>query len=90
MRDVEGARDVFGQAVGRVDLADPLREAERARAEHLPVVDLLEGLAVALVARDLADEQDHRRRVLERGVQADRGVARARPARHEAQARAGR
>jgi len=62
------------------DLADPL-------GEDLPVVDLLEGLAVALAARDLADEQDHRRRVLERRVQADRGVARAGSARHEAQAR---
>ena len=68
-------------------LADPLGQAERAGAEHLPVVDLLEGLAVALVARDLADEQDHRRRVLERGVHADRGVGRARAARHEADAR---
>ena len=47
-RDVEGARDVLGQAVGVVDLADPLREAERAGTEHLPVVDLLECLAVAL------------------------------------------
>ena len=76
---------VLGQAVGVVDLADPLGEAERSGAEHLPVVDLLERLAVALVARDLADEQDQRRRVLERGVQADRGVARARPAGDEAQ-----
>ena len=41
--------------------ADPLGHAERARAEHLPVVDFLERLAVALVAGHLADEQDHRR-----------------------------
>ena len=60
-RGVEGARDVLGQAVGVVHLADPLRHAERAGAEHLPVVDFLEGLAVALVAGHLADEQDHRR-----------------------------
>ena len=56
-RGVEGARHVLGQAVGVVHLADPLGEAERAGAEHLPVVDLLEGLAVALVARHLADEE---------------------------------
>ncbi len=87
-RDVERARDVLGQAVGVADLADPLGEAERAGAEHVRVVDFLERLAVALVARDLADEQHHRRRVLERGVQADRRVARARSARDEAQSRA--
>ena len=86
-RGVEGARDVFGQAVGVVDLADPLGHAQRAGAEHLPVVDLLEGLAVALVAGHLADEQDHRRAVLERGVHADAGVGRARAAGHEADAR---
>ena len=51
------------------------------------VVDFLERLAVALVARHLADEQDHRRRVLECRVHADRGVGRARAARHEAHAR---
>ena len=86
-RDVIGAADVFGQAVGVVDLADPLGEAERSGTEHLPIVDLLERLAIALAARHLADEEDHRRRVLERGVQADRGVARAGPAGHEAEPR---
>ena len=79
--------DVFRQAIGVVHFADPLGEAERPGPEHLPVVDLLERLAIALAARDLADEQDHRRRVLERGVHADCRVARARAARHEAQAR---
>src|SRR5206468_7972078 len=67
--------------------ADPLGEAERAGSEHVAVVDLLERLAVALAARHLADEQDHRRRILERRVHADCRVARARAARHEAQAR---
>ncbi len=85
-RGVEGARDVLGQAVGALHLAHPLGQPERAGAEHLPVVDLLEGLAVALVARDLADEQDHRRRILERGVQPDAGVGGAGPARDEADA----
>ena len=60
---------------------------ERAGAEHLAVVEFLEGLAVALVAGHLADEQDHRRGVLERGVQADAGVGGARAARDEADAR---
>ena len=83
-RGVEGAGDVLGQAVGVVHLGDPLGEAERAGAEHLPVVDFLEGLAVALLARHLADEDDERRRVLEGGVDADRGVARARAAGDEA------
>ena len=59
---------------------DPFGQAERAGAEHLPVVELLEGLAVALIAGDLADEQDQRRRVLERRVQSDAGVGRPRPA----------
>ena len=39
-------------------------------AEHLPVVDLLERLAPAHRARDLADQQDHRRRILARDVHA--------------------
>ena len=86
-RGMEGARDVLRQPVRIVHLAHPLGEAQRSGSEHLPVVDLLERLAIALVAGDLADEQDHRRRVLERRVQADRGVARAGPARHEADAR---
>jgi len=76
----EGARQVLGDPVGAVDLGDPFRE----RGEHPPVIDLLERLAVGLVGGDLADQKDQRRRVLERGVDADRGVRRARPARHEA------
>ncbi len=67
-------------------LGDPLRETERAGAEHLAVIDFLERLAITLLARDLPDEQDHRRRVLERGVHADARVGRARAARHEADA----
>ena len=87
-RGVEGACHVFGQAVGVLHLAHPLGHAQRAGAEHLAVVDFLEGLAVALVAGHLADEQDHRRRVLERGVQPDAGIGGAGPARDEADARA--
>ena len=89
-RGVEGSRDVLGQAVRVVYLGHPLREAQRAGTEHLAVVDLLEGLAIALVARHLADEEDHRRRILEGGVQADARVGGTGAARHEADAGAAR
>ena len=56
-RGVKGARDVLGQTIRVVHLADPFGHAERAGAEHLPVVHLLEGFAVALFAGHLADEQ---------------------------------
>ena len=78
-----GARDQLGDAVGAVDLRHPLRE----RPEHPPVVDLLERLTLLLNGRHLADEQDHRRRVLERRVHADRRLRRAWPARDHANAR---
>ncbi len=58
----------------------------RKRAEHPAVVDLLERLALLLRRRDLPDEQDQRRRVLERGVHADRRLGRAGPARDHADA----
>ena len=48
------------------------------------------GLDPDVVARDLADEEDHRRRVLEGGVHADRGMAGAGPARHHRDARPAR
>jgi hypothetical protein len=44
---------------------------------------LLKRLAVDLVARHLADQHDHRRRVLKRGVHTDRGVAGTGPAGHQ-------
>ena len=58
------------------------------RAEHLLVVDLLERLAPAVLARHLADQQHERRGVLHRRVHAGRGVRRARAARDHADARA--
>ncbi len=85
-RGAEGARHVLRQAVGRLHLAHPLGQAQRAGAEHLPVVDLLERLAIALVGGHLAHQQDQGRRVLERDVHADAGVGGARPARDEAHA----
>ena len=80
----EGARDDLGQARGVVDLRRPLRD----RAVHRAVVELLEALAPDRLARDLPDEQQHRRRVLEGGVHAVGGVRRSRPARDQADARA--
>ena len=73
-------------------LGDPLRAVELPRglrdaAEHLGVVELLPRLAPPEGARHLADEEEHRRRVLLRRVDADRRLRRARPARHETDAR---
>ena len=79
-RDAVGVRDVFGDALGAIDLRGPLGHA----AVHPPIVDLLERFAIDEVAADLADEHDHRRRILHGGVDADRGVRRARAARDEA------
>ena len=66
----EGAVDELGDAGGILDLGDPFRHA----AEHPAVVDLLEGVALAAAAVDLADEQDHRHAVLLRHVHAGAGV----------------
>ena len=77
-RGVEGARDQLRDPRRIVDLGDPLGDV----AEHLAVVDLLERLAAAHLARDLADQQDHRRRVLARDVDAVAGVGGAGAARH--------
>ena len=61
-----------------------MRRASSIRAAHLAIgreesgeVDLLEALAVAVAARDVADEQDHRGRILEGDVDAAAGVGRA-------------
>ncbi len=81
-RGVEGVAHVLGHAVGAVDLRDPFRHL----AVHAAVVDFLERLALDEIVADLADEQDQRRRILVRGVHADRGVGRAGAARDEADA----
>ena len=72
-------RDVFGDPLGVFDLRNPLCQ----RPEHLPVVHFLEGFAIRGGPRDLAHEQDHGCRVLKRGVDANRGVGRARAAGHK-------
>ncbi len=79
---MEGVAHHLGNAGRVVDLCGPLAQG----CEHLPTVHLLEGLAVELAARDLPDEQDHRRRVLERGVDAEARVGGARSAGREADA----
>jgi hypothetical protein len=56
-------------------------------AEHAAEIDFLEGFAFNHVVADLADEQNHRRRILERGVNADRGIGGARSARDKSDAR---
>src|SRR5690606_23796579 len=68
--------------VGGVDLGGPFREL----AEHAPVVELLERLALAVAARDLADEEDHRRGILHRDVEPRARIGRAGPARRHADA----
>ena len=77
--DLKCLVDEFWDALGHVDLRDPLGE----RRKHLAEIDLLEGLAVDLVARHLADEHDHRRRVLKGGMDTDRRIARAWASRHQ-------
>ena len=78
-RDLERLVQQLGHALGHVDLRHPFRE----RRVHLAEIDFLKRLAVDLVTRDLTDQHHHRRRILVRGMDADRGVARAGAARHE-------
>ncbi len=66
----KGAADVFGQALGLDDLDGPFGEATK----DLAIVDLLKGLAVAVAAVDLADEEDHRRRILPGDVDTRGGI----------------
>ena len=81
-RRVESVAQVLRDAARVVHLRDPFGEL----AEHAPVVDLLECLAIEDVAAGLSDEEQERRRVLEGGVDAHRGVGRARASRDEGDA----
>ena len=67
-RDAIGAGDIFGDAPRIVDPRRPFGD----RAEEGGEVDLLEALAVAVAAGDVADEQDHRGRILEGDVDSGR------------------
>ena len=78
-----GAGDIFRDARGIIDSRSPFGE----RGEHGLEIDLLKGFAVARAPVDIADEQDHRLRILARDMHADRGVGRAWPARDEGDAR---
>ena len=71
---------VLGHPIRAVDLPGRLRDA----AEDALVVQLLPRLPSADRPRHLSDEQEHRRRVLPRGVDADRGLRRTRASRDEA------
>ncbi len=79
---VERARHDLRHARRIVDLGRPFGH----RAEHRAIVEFLEGLALAHVARDLADEHDQRARILLRDVDAVRGIGGARAAGDEADA----
>ena len=79
LREVEGMAQVLGQARCAVDLGHPFCH----RREHVAKLDLLKGLALALVARDLSDQHDHGARILKRGVDPDARVAGAGPARDD-------
>src|SRR3569623_2015886 len=81
-RDLKSARHEFGYALRIVDLGHPFRQ----RREHLPVFHFLKRFAAAKRAVDLPDEENHRRRILHRGMHADARMRGARPARDEADA----
>ena len=74
-----GSSDIFGDSCRIVDPRGPFGE----RREHRCEIDFLETFAVAHAPVDIADEQDHRLRVLHRDMDADRGIRRPRPARHK-------
>ncbi len=80
------ARHVLRDAARIVDALHAFGHALGGGAEERQVVNFLKSLAVARVARHVADEQHHGRAVLKRGVQADRRVGGAGPARHKAHA----
>ena len=83
-RDAAGAGDIFGDAASIVDPRRPFGD----RREEGREVDFLEAFAVAVAAVDVADEQDHRCRILEGDMDADAGVGRAGAAGDEGDARA--
>ena len=77
------AAHIFGDARGVINLSGPFGQ----RCEHLPEVDLLKALAVEEAALCLADEQDHRGRILPCDMDARTRVRGAGPARDHANSR---
>ncbi len=70
--DAIGAGDIFGNAASIVDPRRPFRN----RPEESGHVDFLEALAILVGAVEVADEQDHRRRILEGDMDAGGCVGR--------------
>ncbi len=83
-RDAISAGDIFGDAAGIVDPRRPFGD----RPEEGREVDFLEALAVLVGAVEVADEQDHRGRILEGDMDSGGGVGRAGAAGDEGDARA--
>ena len=81
-----GARDIFGDALGGIDPCRPFGDRSEERRE----VDFLEAFAVAHFTIHIADEQNHRLRILHRDMHADAGIGRPRTARDEGDAGAAR
>ena len=71
--------DVLGNALDAIDLRGPFSDA----AVHPSIVDFLERFAIGHIASDLADQRDHRRRVLARRVDAHRGIGGTGTPRHQ-------
>ncbi len=80
--DAVGAGDIFGDSRRIVDPRRPFGD----RPEEGRHVDFLEALTVAVGAVEVADEQDHRSRILECDMNARRCIGRAWAARYESDA----
>ena len=80
-----GSRDAdrLERGLGELARIGRLEHPFRDGAVHAPVVDFLECLAPQIGARHLAHDQDHRNRILLRGVHGDGRVGRARAAAHQ-------
>ena len=80
---MKSVTDEFRNSVGTIDLRDPLGHL----SEHAPVVHFLEGFALDYVAANLADEQNHRCRILISSMHANARIGRPRTPGDEAQTR---
>ena len=83
-RNAKGAVDIFRDTPRILDPRCPLGD----RSEEGREVDFLKAFAVAVAARDVADEEDHRGRILEGHVHACGRVGRSGSASDEGDARA--
>ena len=79
-----GARDIFRNAIRRIDPRSPFGD----RAEEGREIDFLKPFAVAHLAIHIADEQDHRLGILHGHVNADAGIGRAGTAGYKGDTRA--